>query len=257
MSSSERDRKDLASVVETLLSSAGRRAAAAVPPEPAARPDAPLPDCQEAPGDETSDDPPRLEVITAVACGEPAAAPLFLLAVAALPSPAPRTMALNAAGGEVGWLRTLPDEHSRFEDLERSGGRVVVLLPPRDAPEVRALAFAAARHLVWLGSGSAGLDQAREFLRALHFSCDGGRVGWLGAPALDPAPARTVFEDWAAQAEGRSAAPLGTWQPGQPLPSAVCGFFGAAPQASLRPLSWAFEVLRRASPRSPSSSAAG
>ncbi len=247
MTSSERDRKDLESVVGALLSRPGQRAAANREAAPA-----PLCDPADSPDSPwaTADSSPvRLEVVTAVACGEPAAAPLFLLAVAALPTPAPRTAALSPAGGEAEWLGALRDESGRFAEMEQSGGRVVVLLPPRDGPEVRALAFAAGSHLLWLGPGHDSLGQARAFLEALHLSCDGGHVGWLAAPDIALGPAADIFREWAATVGARSAAALGIWSPGRPLPSSVCGFLGASARAPLRPLSWAFEVLRRASPR--------
>ncbi len=248
MTSSERDRKDLESVVGALLSRPGPRTATTTP-EAAPAPLCDPTDIPDSPGARAQSGPARLEVVTAVACGEPAAAPLFLLAVAALPTPAPRTAALSPAGDEAEWLGALRDESGRFGEMEQSGGRVVVLLPPRDGPEVRALAFAAGSHLLWLGPGEKTLGQARAFLEALHFSCDWGRVGWLAAPEIASGLAEDIFREWAGPVGARSAAALGIWTPGRPLPSSVCGFLGAPARTALRPLSWAFEVLRRASPR--------
>jgi hypothetical protein len=187
-------------------------------------------------------------VITAVACSAPLNAPLFLVAVAALPSPAPRTVALSPAGGEADWLRSLHEEHGGFPALERDGGRIVVLLPPRDGPEVRALALAAGSHLLWIDETADACDQAREFLQALHYSCDAGRIGWLRHARRTGGPVESLLRDWAAATPARSVTALGAWRPGEPLPAVVCGFLAnVAPPPGAGPLSWAWQVLQRAS----------
>jgi hypothetical protein len=222
----------LASVIEALLSGSLRRGPAA-------------PEAGEPTAETTPRDPPRprLEVVTAVTCGEPSSGPLFLLALAALPTAAPRTVALSPRGGEAAWIGPLADAPDRLAQLERDGGRVVVLVPPADGPEVRALAFAASSHLLWLDSSPPALAQAGEFLEALHFGADGARVGWLLAPDVDQQPVERVFLDWCALGPRRAATALGLWRPGQPLPTSVCGFLAGAAHPAAGPLTWAWSML--------------
>ncbi len=185
--------------------------------------------------------PAATDLVTVLACGEAHVASLLALALAALPTPLPRTAVLGAPGA-IGWLGPLDAAADGLAAFERSGGRALVVLPARDGRELRALAVAGARHLLWTPVGRNAEAELDAVLDALHFGCAFAQLGWLGADEAAAAQQRARIERWSAAGAERRAAPLGTWRPGAPLPPAVCGFLGAQP-AGVRPFGLAAELL--------------
>lgn len=204
-------------------------------PPPAASPPEPLPPAVAAPGTQAP-----LDIVTVLACGDAHVAPLLALALAALPSPLPRTTVLGAPGS-TGWPIPLDAAASGLAELERSGGRALVVLPARDGCELRALAVAGARFVVWTPADGADAE-LDAVLDALHFGCAFAQLGWIGADDAAAGRQRARIERWSAAGADRRAAALGTWRPGTPLPPAVCGFLGTPVQGA-RPIGLAVELL--------------
>jgi hypothetical protein len=204
VSGDERDRRDLADVAGALFSNRRR----AVPQPPVSRP---------AEGLRTT---PEIDLTVVVSCGgSPGIAAALGLSIAALPTPHARSILLPANG----FRETLPRVDERMlADLERTGGRLIVELPPRDGPAFRAVALAAARHIVWIDRGPDGAQNAASFFAALDYACEMANVGWL-SPA-DEGDGPESIARWVSGSNSRRATALGRWNPGLPFPAAVSGF---------------------------------
>lgn len=222
MSPGERERCDLAGLADVLFSTPARRLA---------------------PAAEAESRPAPLELVTATACGELAIGPLLALALSALPSSRPRCVVFGVEDTAPEWVRSV--RHPSFlAELEGTGGRAFVVVPPRDTPEVRALGMAGARHLVWAGPGATAQTELVSFLAALHLGRAGALLGWLHDPSVPPESLAAHVEGWSRTSPGRTALPLGAWCPGRALPQALCAFLDADGPPPAGSLDWAWSFLR-------------
>lgn len=182
------------------------------------------------------------EVLPTVTCGDPQAASLLALALAALPSPQEKTVILYSGSGCPTWGRCLMTED--LSDLEQKGVRAFVVLPPRDSPEVRALSIAAPRHLLYLTCHERTLGDLKTYLLALDMGATRGEVAWLSAPGAPEIEAAAVCEGWAENQGGRRTIHLGTWAPGHSLPPSAGDFLT---QNGLQPGAWrwAWDLIAR------------
>lgn len=152
-----------------------------------------------------------------VTCGDPLAAPLLALALAALPSGTEKTLVVHSGDQAPAWGRSLVA--GELKDLEQPGTLILVVLPPRDGPVVRTLAMAVPRHLVYIAAGDGALPDLRTYLLALDMAAQGGEVVWLCAPGSCREEAALILDGWAKGRPGRREWPLGQWAPGLAFPA--------------------------------------
>lgn len=117
----------------------------------------------------------------------------------------------------------------------------VIPIPIEDSPLTRAVAFAAAEHVIWLDASADRVREARIYLGALRRGQPGARVVLVG----DDDTRRAALGAFGA--EDLDVFEAGPWSPGVPLAAEVLARIETAPPAPVT-LAWALDLAALTAP---------